>query len=86
MINLRLDNQTARFLLQLLEEHQNALALPLISMLRKRLDAEPAIEEPRTVLDRMGGMPKYLLNVGGLSDRNVRRRILSERIQARYGR
>ncbi len=86
MINLRLDNQTARFLLQLLEEHQNALAMPLIVLLRKRLDAEPAIEKPMTVLERMGGMPKHLLNVGGLSDRDERQRILSERIKARYGR
>jgi len=65
MINLRLDNQTARFLLQLLEGHQHALAAPLIAMLRQRLNAEPAIEQPMTVLERMGGMPKHLLNVGG---------------------
>ena len=86
MINLRLDNQTARFLLQLLEKNQNALAAPLVAMLRKRLDAEPAMEKPRTVLERMGGMPKHLLNVGGLLDRDERRRILSERIQTCYGR
>ena len=82
MINLRLDNQTARFLLQLLEKQQNALAMPLVAVLRKRLEPEFGFEQPMTVVERMGGMPKHLLNVGRLSDRDERRQILSEQIRA----
>ena len=43
MINLRLDKQTARFLLQLLEEHQNVLAVSLLVIRRTSLDDEPTI-------------------------------------------
>jgi hypothetical protein len=39
-----------------------------------------------TVLERMGGMPKFLIHHGQLSDRDQRRKILSDRIHQRYQR
>jgi hypothetical protein len=38
----------------------------------------------QTVLERMGGMPQHLLSMGGLSDRDIRRQVIAERIRARY--
>ncbi|HEY9817526.1 MAG TPA: hypothetical protein V6D20_17235 [Candidatus Obscuribacterales bacterium] len=37
-----------------------------------------------TILQRMGGVPKHLLSTGGLSERETRQALISERIQARY--
>ncbi|WP_036028146.1 hypothetical protein [Leptolyngbya sp. PCC 6406] len=37
-----------------------------------------------TVLQRMGGLPQDLLSVGGLSDRETRRAVITARIQARH--
>lgn len=35
----------------------------------------------QTVLERMGGMPSHVLSVGGLSDRDMRRSVIAERIR-----
>jgi hypothetical protein len=35
----------------------------------------------QSVLERMGGIPQYLLSVGNLSDRDHRREIIASRIQ-----
>lgn len=45
---------------------------------------EPAAPTRPTVLQRMGGMPKHLLSVGGLSDRDTRRTAIANRIQSRH--
>jgi hypothetical protein len=47
----------------------------------------PVMEEvPRkTILERMGGLPEFSLHGGeDLSDRDVRKQIIAERIQAKY--
>ncbi|MEL6263843.1 MAG: hypothetical protein AAFR12_22590 [Cyanobacteria bacterium J06626_6] len=41
--------------------------------------------EPKTVLERMGGEPKHMLSVGGLSDRDRRREVISKHLQQKYG-
>jgi|GEM_PF-5260495 hypothetical protein len=39
----------------------------------------------KTVLERMGGYPKFLLEgTGNLSDRDVRKKTIAEKIQARH--
>lgn len=45
---------------------------------------EPIIQSQQTVLQRMGGVPKHLLSVSGLSDRETRRAVIAQRIQAHY--
>ncbi len=41
----------------------------------------------KTVLERMGGYPKYFLDGSGyLSDRNVRKKIIAEKIRAKHQR
>lgn len=42
-------------------------------------------EQPQpTILQRMGGIPRHLLAVGGLSDRETRQAVIAARIQARH--
>ena len=50
--------------------------------LLQTIQSNPEIPESPlpTVLERMGGMPKFLIHNGQLSDRDQRRRILSDRI------
>jgi hypothetical protein len=56
--------------------------------LLQALQSEPEIPKSPipTVLERMGGMPKFLIYHGQLSDRDQRRSILSDRIHQRYQR
>jgi hypothetical protein len=63
--------------------------LNLLLMLKSRQTQAEADEddgqvERQTVLQRMGGVPQYLLSAGGVSDRDRRRVILSSKIQRRY--
>ncbi len=46
-------------------------------------DAEQQLER-QTVLERMGGLPQYLLSAGDRSDRDRRRAILLSQLQQRY--
>lgn len=46
----------------------------------------PTIDEAPTVLERMGGMPRFLIHNGQLSDRDHRRQRLREQIQRHYKR
>lgn len=38
----------------------------------------------KTVLERMGGVPQYLLSDGNLSDRDRRRAVIADRLQQKY--
>ena len=46
--------------------------------------AESAKQAGPTVLQRMAGLPQHLLAVGGLSDRDTRRALISARVEARH--
>lgn len=46
--------------------------------------AELVEQSGPTVLQRMGGIPQHLLSVGGLSDRDARRALITARVQARH--
>jgi hypothetical protein len=43
-----------------------------------------AIERSPTVLERIGGVPKHLLSIGDLSDRDHRRAVILDRLQQKY--
>jgi hypothetical protein len=50
------------------------------------LESQTSLSQGQTVLERMGGYPKFLLSEReDFSEREVRRQILSERIQQRQG-
>lgn len=65
-----------------LDEQQIPLVLQFISSLQKNIvDSQ---NSSQTVLERMGGYPKHFLEGSGdLSDRNVRKKIIAEKIQAK---
>ncbi|MBE9077954.1 hypothetical protein IQ241_11730 [Romeria aff. gracilis LEGE 07310] len=75
-------------LIQAIERSPDDLVWALLGLLRvlKRQqlpEAVPSAQE-KTVLERMGGEPKRMLSVGGLSDRDCRRDLISMRLQQKY--
>jgi hypothetical protein len=60
--------------------------LALLNFLVQLIQQEvvPEAQSQETVLERMGGMPQYSLSEGHLSDRDSRRKVLSERIHTKY--
>ncbi|WP_222620602.1 MULTISPECIES: hypothetical protein [Sphaerospermopsis] len=66
-----------------LDDQQISLVLKFISSLETSVNNYQA--RPKTVLERMGGYPKFLLEGSGdLSDRDVRKKAISDIIQARH--
>jgi hypothetical protein len=59
--------------------------LEVFKVLQERRSVETiAPGEAKTVLERMGGEPKYMLSVGGLSDRDRRRELIAMHLQQKY--
>lgn len=75
-------------LMQEIEQSSEAIVAQVLDFLlflkQRQSETNGEIQSKQTVLERMGGMPKYMLSDGGLSDRDTRRTILVERIQKRY--
>ncbi len=46
-------------------------------------EAEQSVNR-ETVLEQMGGMPKHLLSIGDLSDRDHRRTLIADHLQQKY--
>lgn len=44
-------------------------------------DSEQSQPSEQSILERMGGIPQHLLNVGNLSDRDVWRAVIASRIK-----
>jgi hypothetical protein len=66
-----------------LSDEQIPLVLQFISSLETPVNNHPT--SAKTVLERMGGYPKFLLEGSGdLSDRDVRKKAIADRIQARH--
>jgi hypothetical protein len=66
-----------------LSDQEIPVVLQFISTLETQANNYPA--KPQTVLERMGGYPKFLLEgAGNLSDRDVRKKIIADKIQARH--
>jgi len=66
-----------------LSDQQIPIVLQFISSLETEVNNYPT--KPQTVLERMGGYPKFLLEgIGNLSDRDVRKKLIADKIQARH--
>jgi hypothetical protein len=66
-----------------LNDQQIPLVLQFISSLE--IPVNNYEKSSKTVLERMGGYPKFLLEgTGDLSDRDVRKKAIADRIQARH--
>lgn len=71
-----------------IEQSPDELVRALLNLLRvmqRQLSSvvESSVQQ-RTVLERMGGEPKHMLSVGGLSDRNRRQDLIAMRLQQKY--
>ena len=66
-----------------LSDQQIPIVLQFISSLETEVNNYPT--KPQTVLERMGGYPKFLLEgTGNFSDRDVRKKLIADKIQARH--
>jgi hypothetical protein len=77
-------------LIQAIERSPDELVWALLELLRvmRRQPFSEAMSpvQQETVLERMGGEPKHMLSVGGLSDRDRRRSLIATRLQEKHGR
>jgi hypothetical protein len=73
-------------LIQAIERSPDEIVRSLLEVLQA-LQRQQILEtgnQQKTVLERMGGVPKHLLSDGDLSDRDLRRAVISERLQQKY--
>ncbi|NCJ08280.1 hypothetical protein GS597_17560 [Synechococcales cyanobacterium C] len=75
-------------LIQAIEQSPDELVRALLELVRvmQRQSSDAGSFQQRTVLERMGGEPKHMLSVGGLSDRDRRRNLIAVCLQEKYGR
>jgi hypothetical protein len=74
-------------LIQAVQQSPDNLVQALLELLKVLQQQPPKSEEltqPKTVLERMGGEPKHMLSVGGLSDRDHRRDVIAAHLQKKY--
>ncbi|MUL35143.1 hypothetical protein [Gloeocapsopsis dulcis] len=74
-------------LIQAIERSPDDLVCALLQLLKVLQQRSPEVVSPveqKTVLERMGGEPKQMLSVGGLSDRDRRRDLIAMRLQQKY--
>ena len=85
MLSINLDDETERYLVEILKEEEITISELLKQVLRDRLSNH---RPQQTVLERMGGVPEAVLSASGLpsdlSDRDTRKAIIAEHIQARH--
>jgi hypothetical protein len=66
-----------------LSDQQIPIVLQFISSLET--ENNYPVTKPQTVLEKMGGYPKFLLEgTGNLSDRDVHKKLIADKIQARH--
>jgi hypothetical protein len=77
-------------LIQAIERSPDEIVQKLLEVLpelqrQQSLEAkETQLDSRKTVLERMGGVPKHLLSVGNLSDRDRRRALIADYLQQKY--
>lgn len=81
MLNIYLDDESERYLVEILQQEKTTVSELIKGLLRERLNTQ---HPQKTVLERMGGVPEHLLSEGNLSDRDSRRKIISTRIKASH--
>jgi hypothetical protein len=79
MVNIALDEEAEQYLVEILSQERTTSSELLKKLLRNYLYTH---QPTQSVLERMGGVPKHLLSVGNLSDRDTRREIIASRIRA----
>lgn len=85
MLSINLDDETERYLVEILREEKITISELLKQLLQDRLSSY----RPRqTVLERIGGVPEEVLSASDfpddLSDRDTRKAMIAEHIQVRH--
>ncbi|AOX02338.1 MAG: hypothetical protein F6J90_39450 [Moorea sp. SIOASIH] len=83
MLNVSLDQEAEQYLVEILSQEKTTSSELIKKLLR---DYRQNFQSQKSVLERMGGVPKHLLSVGNLSDRDTRREIIASRIRASHQR
>lgn len=82
MLNVNLDDETEKYLVEILAQEKTTSSELIKRLLREHLQK---LQPRKTVLERMGGYPQHLLNgPSDLSDRDARYKYLAEYFQKRY--
>ncbi|MBF2004357.1 hypothetical protein ACF3DV_22860 [Chlorogloeopsis fritschii PCC 9212] len=82
MLNLNLDDETEKYLVEILAQEKTTSGELVKRLLRQHWES---LQPRKTVLEKMGGYPEHLLNgPGNLSDRDARYKYLAEYFQKRY--
>jgi hypothetical protein len=76
-------------LIQAIQASPDGIVQELLAVLQALQHEQPICDHQTpthkaTVLERMGGVPKYLLAAGDLSDRDQRRALISAHLQKKY--
>ena len=84
MMNLMLDDETERYLIEILAVEK----IPSDRLIKKILRDRWLTHQPKkTILERMGGEPEHLLEgPGNLSNREVRKKAISEYVEQHHQR
>ncbi|AFY33002.1 hypothetical protein [Calothrix sp. PCC 7507] len=78
MLSINLDKETEKYLVEILAQEKTTSIELIKRLLREHL---ATLQSRKTVLERMGGYPEYLLNgPSDLSDRDVRRKLIGQDI------
>ncbi len=87
MLNISLDDEAEQYLVEILS-HEKTSSRELLQRLLKQYwqTLQPQQTVPQqTVLERMSNRPRHFLNGSeNLSDRDIRRALIAERLQSRH--
>lgn len=82
MLNINLDQESEKYLIEIISK-ENINSDELIKRLLRNHWSQ--ITSSETVLERLGGIPKHLLNgENNLSDRDIRKQIIVDKIKQKY--
>jgi hypothetical protein len=82
MLTINIDHESEKYLIEILSE-EKITSQELVKKLLRNYWAN--LKQPQTVLERMGGYPKDLLEITeDLSDRDIRKQKISEYLQQKH--
>lgn len=72
--------------IQVLTDRQIEELWNILQTIQASTDRPPIENENQTILERMGGMPTYLLSSGNLSSREARKQAIADHLRKRHDR
>lgn len=82
MLNINLDQESEKYLIDIISK-ENTNSEELIKRLLRNYWSQ--LTSSQTVLERLDGIPKHLLNgEENLSDRDIRKQIIADKLKQKY--